>query len=301
MEQAIAYRRHGFPHNMITKLNISQKRPPLLERAHSADDEDSLGLNEGASDHEMTELNGSVNIMDDSSNAMACEEVRPSIPANGLGDNAQGHSLSSKSHRPPTVTGAEVRAIRAAQELFMSNSFKLQVSLLSCICVSCYPSTKSPQIDALLPNIRPKNPRNQLIDGFLFSLHAYLSSLPSLEPQHPLAAARALSDIPFLSSLSTKKMSSQPDGTASSSQTISIPYPLPTPTEDANWKVAFEKPVDITIVGSWINNVAVKRKDDEPWVVDVAVEMPPASLMLRCRLFDANFSCHSAYFKKKII
>ena len=65
-----------------------------------------------------------------------------------------------------------------------------------------------------------------------------------------------------------------------SSQTISVPYPLPTPTEDVNWKVAFEKPVNIAIVGSWINNLAVKRKDDEPWVVDVAVEMPSVSISI---------------------
>jgi U3 small nucleolar RNA-associated protein 22 len=81
----------------------------------------------------------------------------------------------------------------------------------------------------------------------------------------------------------------------------SVPYPLPTPTEDANWKVAFEKPANITIVGSWINNVAVKRKDDEPWVVDVVVEMPSARLFLRCFLSVANFSCHRAYFKKRTI
>jgi hypothetical protein len=132
MEQMIVYRRHEFPHNMITKLNISQKRPLLLERVQSGD-EDSLGLNEGASDSETTELNGPANIRDDSSNAIACEEVCPSIYANNPGDNAQGHSLGSKPHRPPTVTGGEVRAIRATQELFMSSSFKLQVSLLSCI------------------------------------------------------------------------------------------------------------------------------------------------------------------------
>lgn len=61
-------------------------------------------------------------------------------------------------------------------------------------------------------------------------------------------------------------------------QTIAVPYPLPVPTEDANWKVAFDKPANIAIVGSWINGISVKRTDDEPWVIDVAVEMPPARL-----------------------
>jgi len=76
---------------------------------------------------------------------------------------------------------------------------------------------------------------------------------------------------------------SRRDGGVTSLQTITVPYPLPVPTEGANWKVAFEKPVNIAIVGSWINDVAVKRTDDEPWVIDVAVEMPPVRLSLKRR------------------
>jgi U3 small nucleolar RNA-associated protein 22 len=90
-----------------------------------------------------------------------------------------------------------------------------------------------------------------------------------------LAAARALSEDSLPSFSSSREKSSRQDGRATSPQKIAVPYPLPTPTEDANWKVAFEKPVNIAIVGSWINDVAVKRTDDEPWVIDVAVEMPP--------------------------
>jgi hypothetical protein len=43
-------------------------------------------------------------------------------------------------------------------------------------------------------------------------------------------------------------------------------------------KVAFDRPANIAVFGSWINNVAVKHTDDEPWVIDVAVEMPSARL-----------------------
>lgn len=136
-------------------------------------------------------------------------------------------------------------------------------------------------MDALLPKVRPRDSWKQSLDGFLLSLHACLSSLPSIEPRHPLAAARALSDGSILSNMSRKEKHSRENGTATSLQTVSVPYPLPAPTEDANWKVAFEKPANIAIVGSWINNVAVKRTDDEPWVIDVAVEMPTACLTLR--------------------
>jgi U3 small nucleolar RNA-associated protein 22 len=79
-------------------------------------------------------------------------------------------------------------------------------------------------------------------------------NLPSVAPQHPLDASRRL----------LKK-------------NVSIPYSLPLPTEDTKWKVAFEKPSDITLVGSWANKVSVKAKDDVPYGVDLAVEMPSVS------------------------
>lgn len=90
-----------------------------------------------------------------------------------------------------------------------------------------------------------------------------------------MAASRALSEGLFLSG--SEKRSSR-NGNATPLQTIAVPYPLPVPTEDANWKVAFDRPANIAVVGSWINNVAVKHPDDEPWVIDVAVEMPSARL-----------------------
>ncbi|KAI0292587.1 Nrap protein [Russula brevipes] len=174
-------------------------------------------------------------------------------------------------HKPPT--GAEITAIRATQDLFLSSSFKLQ-------------------IDALLPNVWPKDSRKRPLDRFLFSLHACLSSLPSIEPSHPLAAARALSEDSLLLSALERRKYSQRDKTVTSPQNISVPYPLPSPAEDANWKVAFEKPANIAIVGSWINSVAVKRTDDEPWVVDVAVEMPSS-------LFQEKDYMNSRFFHKR--
>lgn len=78
--------------------------------------------------------------------------------------------------------------------------------------------------------------------------------IPSAQPQHPLEASRRLLK-----------------------RNVSIPYSLPLPTEDTNWKVAFEVPSDITLVGSWPNKISVKAKDGYPYGVDVAVEMPDVS------------------------
>jgi U3 small nucleolar RNA-associated protein 22 len=38
--------------------------------------------------------------------------------------------------------------------------------------------------------------------------------------------------------------------------------------------VSFEKPADVTLVGSWANKISVKGKDGRNFGVDLAVEMP---------------------------
>jgi hypothetical protein len=96
-------------------------------------------------------------------------------------------------------------------------------------------------------------------------LHTFLSSIPSVSPQHPLAAARDL----------RKKG-------------VEVAYCLPLPTEETNWKVAFEKPTDIALVGSWPNKAAVKGKDDVEYGVDVAVQMPEVRLLVSAGYNEAN-------------
>ncbi|KAH9173856.1 Nrap protein [Lactarius sanguifluus] len=227
-----------------TDVRLSKKRPLLLEEVHS------LKERPLTSDGRLDSHSGSIGSENDPTDHEDGALVGEII----LCKTAQGHTEGGNARKPPT--GAEVRAIKAAQDLFLSSSFKLQV-------------------DALLPNIRPKDSRKPPLERFLFSLHAYLSSLPPVEPQHPLAAARALAEGSLLSNNSGKEKGSRRDGTSPPSQMVFVPYSSPAPTEDANWKVSFEKPSNIAIVGSWINNVAVKSPDGEPWVVDVAVEMPP--------------------------
>lgn len=106
-------------------------------------------------------------------------------------------------------------------------------------------------MDALLPNVRPKASRVPPLERFLFELHTFIKDIPSVSPAHPLEAARKL----------LKKG-------------VAVPYALPLPTEDTNWKVAFEPPSDITLVGSWANKVSVKPKDGQRFGVDLALEMP---------------------------
>ena len=81
--------------------------------------------------------------------------------------------------------------------------------------------------------------------------------IPSTAPQHPLEGARKL----------LKKG-------------VAVPYSLPLPTEETNWKVAFDPPSEIILVGSWANKVSVKPKDDLKLGVDLAIEMPDVRLAL---------------------
>ncbi|CCM06300.1 uncharacterized protein FIBRA_08551 [Fibroporia radiculosa] len=125
------------------------------------------------------------------------------------------------------------------------------------------------QIDVLLPNIRPKYARSAPLERFLFTLYTFLKDLSPVAPQHPLSASRDL----------LKKG-------------IAVPYPLPLPTEDTNWKVSFEKPSDILLVGSWAVKMSVKAKDQRRYVADVAVTMPET-------LFQEKDYMNSRFFHKR--
>lgn len=107
-----------------------------------------------------------------------------------------------------------------------------------------------------MPTIRPKFDRPAL-ETFLRVLHECISSIPAVAPQHPLTASR------FLLKAG-----------------VAIPYATPLPTEETNWKVAFQPPADIAVVGSWANKLSVKPKDGDKYTVDLAVQMPDVSALV---------------------
>lgn len=107
------------------------------------------------------------------------------------------------------------------------------------------------QIDALLPNVRPKQSGRQQLDRFLVCLRTHILSLPSIPPQNPLIAAQTLAK-----------------------QGVAVPFALPLPSRDDRWKVAFDPPKDINVVGSWGNGIAVKKKNGGRFGIDISLEMP---------------------------
>ncbi|CDO77351.1 hypothetical protein BN946_scf184786.g12 [Trametes cinnabarina] len=165
-------------------------------------------------------------------------------------DQTNDHTGHSGSHIVKPPTGEELRKIKDATDLYRSTFFKLQ-------------------IDALLPNVRPKYNHAQPLEAFLLALHKLLMNMPSVSPQHPLHASRTLSQ-----------------------KGVAVPYVRPLPTEDTNWKVSFEKPSEIVLAGSWATKTAVKAKDGAKYEVDVAVEMPPA-------LFQEKDYMNARVFQKR--
>ncbi|KAH0828604.1 Nrap protein [Lanmaoa asiatica] len=157
----------------------------------------------------------------------------------------------AKKHKLPT--GEELRALKDAADLYQSSSFKLQ-------------------IDALLPNVRPNESRGASLDQFLLSLRSHLLSLPSILPQNPLVAARALSE-----------------------NGVTVPFALPHPIQETKWTIAFEPPTDVHVIGSWANKISVKRKDSKYFGVDLSIEMP-SSLFQEKDYLDARYFHKRSYY-----
>jgi len=83
------------------------------------------------------------------------------------------------------------------------------------------------------------------------SLRTHILSLPSIPSENPLTAAQTLAR-----------------------QGVAVPFAHPLPSRDDKWKVAFEPPREIVVVGSWGNGIAVKKKNGGRFAIDVSVEMP---------------------------
>ncbi|KZT64811.1 Nrap protein [Daedalea quercina L-15889] len=218
------------------------QHPPGKRRHTAQDDDDQSGPSKAPSPHgfERDDLEHDEFDGDEGSDASSDGHVEPAE------DTQDPGSIHVKA--PPK--GEELRDIKDAMDLFRSTSFKLQ-------------------IDALLPNVRPKYQRSTPLDKFLLSLYAVLNSLPSIAPKNPIAAE-----------IDLKKKG------------VSVPYVLPQPTEDTNWKVAFEKPTEILLVGSWALKTSVKAMDGRRYGVDVAVTMPES-------LFQEKDYLQSRYFQKR--
>ncbi|SNX84858.1 uncharacterized protein MEPE_03567 [Melanopsichium pennsylvanicum] len=150
----------------------------------------------------------------------------------------------------PTL--AEVQGLKETGELFKDNVFKLKV-------------------DEMLPEVRPPYKKASALELVLRRLHQLFESL---SPITPLPVAEAIKGF----QKHTKR------------SRVRIPFPDPAPKPDANYKLGFEKPFAMHLVGSWPLKSTAKRPEGTD--IDIAAIMPS-------NLFQQKDYVNFRYFHKK--
>ncbi|CDR88588.1 uncharacterized protein SPSC_04415 [Sporisorium scitamineum] len=168
-------------------------------------------------------------------------------------------AVSESSKRKPTKSAlyaiptlAEVQGLKETGELFKNNVFKLKV-------------------DEMLPEVRPAYHKASALETVLRRLHQLFEAA---SPITPLPAGEAIKS--FQKHTSRSK--------------VRIPFPDPAPKTDANYKLGFEKPSAMHLVGSWPLKSAAKRPEGVD--IDVVAVMPSS-------LFQPKDYVNFRYFHKK--
>ncbi len=165
---------------------------------------------------------------------------------------ASSSRRSTKSALYAVPTLAEVQGLKETGELFKNNVFKLK-------------------IDEMLPEVRPAYNKASALETVLRRLHELFEAL---SPIDPLPVGEAI-----------KSFQKRTSGSK-----VRIPFPDPAPKIDANYKLGFEKPSAIHLVGSWALKSAAKRPEGID--VDIAAIMPAS-------LFQPKDYVNFRYFHKK--
>ncbi|ETS59915.1 hypothetical protein PaG_05887 [Moesziomyces aphidis] len=225
-----------------------------IELASDADDFD-----DESDDEEQAQTDGDggeVEIMSDEDMDGGFEDLEANgaqeDPSSSATAAAYASRKASKSALYAIPTLAEVQGLKETGELFKNNVFKLKV-------------------DEMLPEVRPAYSKAGALELVLRRLHQLFQSL---EPIEPLPVGDAI-----------KRFQKQ---TADSK--VTIPFPDPAPKADANYKLGFDKPAAMHLVGSWALKSAAKRPQGID--VDVAVVMP-------AELFQQKDYVNFRYFHKK--
>lgn len=173
-------------------------------------------------------------------------------PAHNQEAAASATRKSSKSALYAIPTLAEVQGLKETGELFKNNVFKLKV-------------------DEMLPEVRPSYNKAGALELVLRRLHQLFEFLAPLQP---LPVGEAIKS--FQKHTSDSK--------------VRIPFPDPAPKSDANYKLGFEKPSAMHLVGSWPLKSTAKRPEGTD--VDIAAIMPSS-------LFQPKDYVNFRYFHKK--
>lgn len=173
-------------------------------------------------------------------------------PSDNVVTSASSSRKSNKSALYAIPTLAEVQGLKETGELFKNNVFKLKV-------------------DEMLPEVRPAYNKAGALETVLRRLHQLFEAL---SPIQPLPVGEAI-----------KSFQKRTAGSK-----VRIPFPDPAPKAEANYKLGFEKPSAMHLVGSWPLKSTAKRPAGVD--VDIAVVMPSS-------LFQPKDYVNFRYFHKK--
>ncbi|PNS21257.1 hypothetical protein CAC42_1036 [Sphaceloma murrayae] len=240
---------------------------PIAKRrkvAHESDDEDdassfaSFGSGEGGqaspgNDVGVTDFHGQ---SDDSSSSNDPEHQTKDISDAETGLNGASNHLDSN-----RSVGASVAAISKAASTPLSKSTshdkpKKQSERVSASALTggnVRANLLQLQIDDLLARSRPvRDARAEAAEKALRDLKGLMENIPSRSPLPVAVAERDL----------VKKLR------------VAVPFPNPGPPKDAQYKLEYQKPASINIVGSYASGTRVRGT--ESLEIDMMVQMPDA-------------------------
>ncbi|KAK0529877.1 U3 snoRNP protein [Tilletia horrida] len=198
---------------------------------------------------------------------LEAEEEKGKAAASGQDEDgsqaaAAGPAPPSKAQQKRTGTGlyalptaGEIQSLKETAQLYKNNVLRLQ-------------------IEEMLPAVRPAYSKSAPLDLVLRHLKLRLDALKPITPQPLPAALKALSK-------------------AYPRTKVNVPFTDPQPKLDAPHHFGFEKPTNMTLVGSWPIRTAVKRGDG--FDVDVAVTMP-SSLFQEKDYLNYRYAHKRAYY-----
>ncbi|CAO1629437.1 unnamed protein product [Parajaminaea phylloscopi] len=170
----------------------------------------------------------------------------------GAATTVRDSSTRNKAALYALPTNEEMQGLRETGELFKTNILKLQ-------------------IEEMLASVRPKYHKSEPLELVLRRLQSVVQSIDDVEPTPVSGAGQAIQ-------------------TLFPAAKVSIPYCEPVPSGTANYKLAFQKPSNIQMIGSWALKAAAERPGGLD--VDIALMMPSA-------LFQEKDHLNFRYFHKR--
>ena len=153
------------------------------------------------------------------------------------------------------------------------------------------------KLNELLAKVRPDYQRRMAkVENSLCRLKDIIERIPNREAK-PVCTPAFVSSSP---KCLTFDQVLQAEREQLDSHDVQIPFPQPRPAEDAKYTLAYSKPANINVVGSYARRTAIQVGGR--FVIDLAVTMPSVRRLLCPSLpFSVSNVYKSTFFKRRTI